>query len=149
MSIKNVVCRNCLTVNRVPETRLGDGPKCGRCKQPLFRGVPADLTTQSFQKFIQKNDLPVLVDFWAPWCGPCRMMAPEFSAAAAQLEPRMLLAKLDTQAHPQPAAPYNITGIPTMILFHRGREIARTSGAMDANQIIQWANNALPHSMAS
>jgi len=134
----NVVCHQCLAVNRVPETRLHDGPICAKCKTVLLPTHPIDLTDASFSKFVTRTQLPVLVDFWASWCGPCRMMAPEFAKAAGQLSPRMILAKLDTEAAPQSAGQFSITGIPTLILFQQGQEIARQSGAMNAQQILQW-----------
>ena len=134
----HVVCPACNTVNRVPEARLSGSPVCGNCKKPLFGGKPIELTSQNFDKQIEKNDIPVVVDFWVAWCGPCRMMAPQFELAAAELEPKVRFAKLDTEAAPEIAGRYTIRGIPTLIVFQRGREVARQSGAMDARSIVSW-----------
>jgi thioredoxin 2 len=131
------------TLNRVPAGRLDDKPSCGKCGRPLFEGKPLILTSANFDRHAAKSDLPLLIDFWAAWCGPCRMMGPNFEAAAAALEPAMRLAKLDTEAEPALAARYGIQGIPTMILVARGKEIARTSGAMPTSAIVEWAKGAL------
>ena len=133
----NIVCAHCDTINRVVGARLAQSV-CGSCKQPLFTGRPAELTAANFDKHIARNDIPVVVDFWADWCGPCKMMAPHFERAASELEPRMRLAKLDTEAHQAIAARYAIRGIPTMIVFERGKEIARTSGARDTRALVSW-----------
>lgn len=135
----HIVCPHCEGINRIPTARLNDAPKCGQCHRPLFTGHPAELTAASFARLIGRSDIPVVVDFWAPWCGPCQMMAPEYEAAAAELEPRVRLAKLNTDAEPGPAGEFGIRGIPTLICFKGGREVARRSGAIGRSEIVRWA----------
>jgi thioredoxin 2 len=147
----NVVCPDCGAVNRVPAARLarGESAVCGKCRAKLFSGHPVALDDAArFQRHIEKSDVPVLVDFWAPWCGPCRMMAPEFEKAAERLEPRIRLAKTNTEAAPTVGARYGVQAIPTMILFHRGLELARQSGAMQAAGIIRFAEANLRRAAA-
>ena len=143
MNNLQIVCPQCGAINRVPETRLIAHPKCGKCGQQLFSGKPIELSQASFQRHLQKNDIPILVDFWAPWCAPCKMMGPAFAEAAAQLEPRLRLAKVNTEQEQNLGAQLNIRSIPTMVLFLNGREKARQSGAMNSGGIIQWVNSQL------
>lgn len=131
-------CASCTALNRVPEERLGDDPKCGKCKVALLPGAPQGVDAATFDAAVLRTELPVVVDFWAAWCAPCRMMAPGFERAAAQLKGRARLAKLDTEAAPAIAARYDIRSIPTMVAFRGGREAARVSGAMDAASISSW-----------
>lgn len=138
MSTLHIVCPSCQAVNRIPSERLAQHPRCGKCKEALFTGHPLELTARDFQQHIGRNDIPVVVDFWAAWCGPCKMMVPAYAQAVVKLEPRVRLAKLNTEQEPGVAAQFNIRSIPTLILFKAGREIARQAGAMSAADIVRW-----------
>jgi len=143
MNNLQIVCPQCGAVNRVPENRLVAHPKCGKCGQLLFSGKPLELSQSTFQRHLQKNDIPLLVDFWAPWCGPCKMMGPAFAEAATQLEPRVRLAKVNTEMEQNLGAQLNIRSIPTMVLFVNGVEKGRQSGAMNSAGIVQWVGSQL------
>lgn len=137
----HIVCPQCSAINRLPRERLDDAPQCGKCHQALFSGHPVALNEAGFQRHVDKNDLPVVVDFWAPWCGPCLSMAPEFEKAAKLLEPTVRFAKINTEEVQALSQRFNIRSIPTMALFKGGREVARQSGAMGAQAIASWVKS--------
>ena len=139
MDTHHIVCAHCGATNRLPAARLDDQPDCGRCNQPLLTGAPIELDDRNFDAFVQKSTLPVLVDFWAPWCGPCRQMAPQFDAAARQLRGRALLVKVNSDDNPETSAKFGIRSIPTLVRLQGGVEQRRQSGALPAAQIVALA----------
>ena len=138
---KHVVCPSCDATNRIPAEKLTANPSCGKCHKALFGSHPVSLHSGNFQKHINRNDVPVVVDFWAPWCGPCKMMAPAFEQASADLSPNVRLAKVNTEDEQSIGAHLNIRSIPTMVMFKNGREVARQAGAMSAADIKSWVGN--------
>ena len=136
-----IACPHCGAMNRVPPSRIEQTPLCGRCHQSLFAGKPVTLVAANFEAHSQRSGVPLLIDFWAPWCGPCLSMAPQFEAAAKQLEPQFRLGKVDTEAEPALGPRFAIRSIPTLVLLHAGREIARQSGAVSSDQIVRWARS--------
>lgn len=139
----NLVCPHCDAINRLPGQRLGEAPVCGRCKAVLFSAQPVEVGAAAFDRHLKYSDLPLVVDFWAPWCGPCRAMAPAFAAAARQLEPQARLLKVNTETEQDLAARYAIRSIPTLAVFRGGREVTRQAGAMDAARLVAWVRSVL------
>ena len=139
----HLVCPNCNAINRIPEQKLESAPKCGKCQSALFQAKPLELSAANFARHISRNDIPVLVDFWAPWCGPCKTMAPAYAQAAGALEPKIRVAKVNTEAEQSLGAQYGIRSIPTLALFKEGKEIARQAGAMSASDIERWVTSKL------
>jgi thioredoxin 2 len=143
-----IPCPHCDTLNRVPPPRLADGGKCGKCAKPLFVGQPLELDARRFDVHVRSTDLPLLVDFWAPWCAPCRMMAPTFAAVAKEFEPRLRLAKVNTEEHRDLGTRFGIASIPTLVLFWAGTEVARRSGAPPASELRRWIESQLVSALA-
>lgn len=141
----HLVCTACGGINRVPGQRLGDGAKCGRCGAALVHNQPVALDQPGLERLLDRDHRPILVDFWAAWCGPCRMMAPAFAEAAAQLSPKVLSVKVDTEQAQAVSTRLGIRSIPTLVLFQHGREVARQAGAMDAASIVRWTRQQLPN----
>ncbi|MBC8211045.1 MAG: thioredoxin TrxC [Gammaproteobacteria bacterium] len=135
----HVICASCGSINNVPQSRMADDPKCGKCKQAVMSGKPLELNEAGFQRYLEKSDQPLLVDFWAPWCGPCKMMAPIFTQAATQLEPQFRLIKINTEVEQILAGKMRIQSIPTLAIFKNGKEMIRQPGAMGLNDLLRWA----------
>ncbi len=143
MEALHIVCPHCGGINRIPADKNAASANCGKCHQPLFTGQAVDVDGTQFSKHLQKNDIPVIVDFWADWCGPCKILGPVITQAAAQLEPRVRFLKVNSDQHQALAGQYSIRGIPTLILFKHGKEIDRQSGAMDLPSLRRWIENTI------
>jgi thioredoxin 2 len=143
---RQIVCGHCGQINRLPIERAPQGARCGSCHQPVFKGHPIEVDEEDFARHVAHSDIPVLIDVWAPWCGPCRALAPMFERAAQQLEPNVRLLKLNSDRAPATPSRLGITGIPTQLLMQGGREIARHAGAMDARSIVAWTESSLARS---
>jgi len=143
VSLVHVVCPHCDRTNRLPAEKLTSGGKCGVCHEPLFTGLPLELTHINFDRQVKNHQLPVVVDYWAPWCGPCKMMAPVFASVASQLEPQVRLAKVNTENEQQLASGAGIRNIPTLVVYKQGVEVARTAGAMDQQNLLAWIKSNL------
>lgn len=141
MPTLTLTCASCGTANRIPSDRLSDNPQCGKCKQPVFSGAPVRGTTSNFEKLVLKSDIPVVVDFWASWCGPCRQFAPVFEQAARRWEPRVRMVKVNTEEEPALAQRFGIRSIPSLLVFRNGREAARQAGALPGGYFDQWLNS--------
>lgn len=139
-----IMCPHCAGLNRVANEKLNKAASCGKCKNNLFTGTPIEMTGQQFLRALEKTDQPLVVDFWAPWCGPCQSFAPTFAKAVAEFEPKAKFIKINTENEQQIAAQFNIRSIPTLAIFQQGKEVTRLSGAMDYNGLSQWLNQNLP-----
>ena len=139
----HIVCAHCHATNRIPEDRKASQGQCGKCKQPIWSGKPVELTDSTFSKYTSKNDMPVIVDFWASWCGPCQMMAPVFSEVASEMKDAALFAKVNTEHAQQTSTQFAIRSIPTLALFRNGKEVDRIAGALPGPQLKQWIQQAL------
>lgn len=138
-----LVCPNCGVINRVASQKMNDTPVCGKCRENLLPGKPVNATDQTFHRLIEKTQMPVIVDFWAPWCGPCKQFSPVYSEVAAEMKTKACFVKLDTQSNQNTAAQYQIRSIPTLAIFYKGREVTRLSGALPKSQFLQWLGQNL------